>query len=77
MILRRAEDTAASLSRNKGVRLIVNHPTPGYVLNLDAQLTGTLLSKLLENALSHTRGRTGRADFLRLPGRHRVLHGTR
>ncbi|WP_339850617.1 HAMP domain-containing sensor histidine kinase [uncultured Nisaea sp.] len=54
MILRRAEDTAASLSRNKGVRLIVNHPTPGYVLNLDAQLTGTLLSKLLENALSHT-----------------------
>jgi len=36
------------------VRLTVNHPTPGYALNVDAELIGTLLGKLLENALRHT-----------------------
>ncbi|WP_323796212.1 HAMP domain-containing sensor histidine kinase [Nisaea sp.] len=54
MLLRRAENTASSLSRNKGVRLTVNRPTPGYALNVDAELIGTLLGKLLENALRHT-----------------------
>ncbi|WP_193170040.1 sensor histidine kinase [Nisaea nitritireducens] len=54
MLLRRAENTASSLSRNKGVRLTVNRPTLGYALNVDAELIGTLLGKLLENALRKT-----------------------
>lgn len=54
MLLRRAENTGSSLSRNKGVRLTVNRPTPGYSLNVDAELIATLLGKLLENALHHT-----------------------
>ncbi|MEP3113706.1 HAMP domain-containing sensor histidine kinase [Nisaea sp.] len=54
MLLRRAESTASLMSRNKGVRLTVNSPTPGYALNVDAELIGTLLGKLMENALHHT-----------------------
>lgn len=54
MLLRRAENIAASLSRNKGVHLTVNRPALGYAINVDAELISTLLGKLLENALHHT-----------------------
>ena len=53
MLLRRAETAGATLPRNKGGRLIVNPPTPGFSLNVDAGLINSLLGKLLENALRH------------------------
>ncbi|MEQ8332641.1 HAMP domain-containing sensor histidine kinase [Nisaea sp.] len=53
MLLRRAETAAATLPHNKGVRLIVNAPAPGFILNVDAGLINSLLGKLLENALRH------------------------
>jgi signal transduction histidine kinase len=53
-ILRRAEANAASLPRNRDVRLRVTGGKSDRPLNVDEGLMVSLLGKLLENALRHT-----------------------
>jgi len=52
-ILRRAESNAASLRRNRDVRLRLSGGQADQVLHVDGELMVSLLGKLLENALRH------------------------